>query len=188
MKLSSPRFRRVLWLGGSATAAAALVVAGVTSSVAAQPTSLTGTITKGPGYPPPKGIYQPFINCPLNNPVMHEDMPITNFGGGFTACTAGNATSGSIKIGNITTPVTEPVNVQFGFFIPPNDGNFYPAPAVPPLAGSSAILSTKPDLIPQSLTTALGCPSTDPTVENICQQAQTRGGIYNQVYALAQEA
>ena len=185
MKLSSPRFRRVLWLSGSAAAAAALVVTAVTSSVAAQS---AGTITKGPGYPPPKGIYSPFINCPLNNPVMHEDMPITNFGGGFTACTAGNAVSGSIKIGNITTPVTEPVIVQFGFFIPPNDPNFYPAPAVPPLAGSSAILSTKPDLIPEPLTTALGCPSTDPTVENICQQAQTRGGTDNQVFALAQEA
>jgi hypothetical protein len=188
MKLSSPRFRRVLWLGGSAAAAAALVVTAVTSSVAAQPTSLTGTITKGPGYPPPAGIYKPFINCPLNNPVMHEDMPITNFGGGFTACTAGNATSGSIKIGNITTPVTEAVNVQFGFFIPPNDANFYPAPAVPPLAGPSAILSTKPDLIPEPLTTALGCPSSDATVENICKQAQTRGGTYNQVFALAKEA
>jgi hypothetical protein len=119
---------------------------------------------------------------------MHEVMPITDNGGGFAACVAGNATSGTITLGNITTSVTEPVDVQFGFYIPPQDANFYPAPAVSPLAGPSAILSTKADLIPKSLTTALGCPSSDPTVENICTQAQTRGGVYNQVYALAQEA
>src|SRR6516164_5266391 len=188
MKPFSPRFRRVPWLGGAAAAAAALVVAGVISSVAAQPTSLAGTSARGPGYPPPKGIYQSFTNCPLNNPVMHEVMPITDNGGGFAACIAGNATTGSITIGNITTPVVQPVNVQFGFFIPPRDANFYPAPAVPPLAGPSAILSTKPDPIPETLTQALGCPSSDATVENICQQAQTRGGNYNMVSALAQEA
>jgi hypothetical protein len=158
--------------------------------VAAQPTSLASGSVRGPGYPPPKGIYQPFVNCPLNDPVMHEVMAtgIGTGGGGVAACTAGNATGGSITIGNITTPVTEAVNVQFGFFIPPEDVNFFPAPAVPPLAGPSAILSTKPDLIPESLTTALGCPSSNATVENICQQAQARGGVYNQVFALAQEA
>jgi hypothetical protein len=188
MKPSSPRVRRVLWLGGAAAAAAALVVAGVTSSVAAQPASLAGTNTRGPGYPPPKGIYKPFINCPLNNPVMHEVMPITDNGGGLAACTAGNVTSGSITIGNITTSVVERVNVQFGFFIPPQDVNFFPAPAVPPLAGPPAILSTKPDPIPEPLTQALGCPSSDATVEKICQQAQTLGGKYNMVSALAQEA
>jgi hypothetical protein len=196
MKLSSRPIRRALWTGGvvaTATATAMIVVA-LTSSVSAQSTSTTGinttggTNAKGPGYPPPNGIYKPFTNCPLNNPVMHEDLPITDAGGGFAACIAGNATSGSITIGNITTTVVQPVNVQFGFFIPPKDDNFYPAPAVPPLAGPSAILSTKPDLIPEPLTQALGCPSSDPTVENICQQAQTRGGIYNQVFALAQEA
>jgi hypothetical protein len=171
-----------------------MIVVGVTSSVSAQSTAITSasataiTSTRGPGYPPPKSIYRPFTNCPLNNPVMHEVMPITDAGGGFAACTAGNATTGSITIGNITTTVVQPVNVQFGFFIPPKDDNGYPAPAVPPLAGPSAILSTRPDLIPEPLTQALGCPSSDATVENICQQAQTRGGTYNQVYALAQEA
>jgi hypothetical protein len=65
---------------------------------------------------------------------MHEG-EVMDTNGGFAACTAGLATSGSITIGNITTPVTEPVNVQFGFFIPPGDVNFYPAPAPPPLAG-----------------------------------------------------
>jgi len=181
MKPSGPRFRRVLWLGTSGAAVAALVVAGVTSSVAAQRTSLAGTSLRGPGYPPPRGMYAPFTNCPLKNPLMHESND-------FTACTGGNATSGSITIGNITTPVVQPVNVQFGFFIPPRDANFYPAPAMPPLAGPSAILATKPDPIPETLTQALGCPSSDATVEKICQQAQTLGGNYNTVSALAQEA
>jgi hypothetical protein len=165
-----------------------MIVAGVTSSVAAQPTSLAGTTVRGPGYPPPKGIYAPFTNCPLNNPAMHEVLPLTDNGGGLAACIAGNATTGSITIGNITTSVVQPVNVQFGFFIPPHDINFSPPPAVPPLAGPSAILTTKPDPLPVTLTQALGCPSNDATVENLCQQAQTRGGIYNKVSALAQEA
>src|SRR5215469_14512588 len=139
---SSSRIRRALWLSATGAAALALAITGLTSSVSAQPTSLSSTGAQGPGYPPPKGIYKPFINCPLNNPVMHEVMPITDSGGGFAACTAGLATGGSITVGNITTTVTEPVNVQFGFLIPPRDANFYPAPAVPPLAGPSAILAT----------------------------------------------
>jgi hypothetical protein len=190
MTLSSRPIRGALWLGGVAATATAtsMIAVGVTSTAGAQSTSVAGTIAKGPGYPPPKGIYKPFVNCPLNNPVMHEVMPITDNGGGFAACVAGNATTGTITLGNITTQVTEPVNVQFGFYIPPKDANFYPAPTVAPLAGQSAILSTKRDLIPGSLTTELGCPSSDPTVQNICNEAQTRGGIYNQVYALAQEA
>jgi len=36
------------------------------------------------------------------------------------ACVAGNATSGTLTIGNIVTPIVRPVNVQFGFFTPPN--------------------------------------------------------------------
>jgi hypothetical protein len=190
MKPSSQRIRRALWLSAAAAAAAALIVPAVTTSVAAQPASLASASVRGPGYPPPKGIYAPFINCPLNNPIMHEVMAtgIGTNGGGLAACTAGNATGGSITIGNITTPVVQAVNVQFGFFTPPEDVNFFPAPAVPPLAGPSAILSTKPDPIPESLTQALGCPSSVATVEKICQQAQARGGVYNQVFALAQEA
>jgi hypothetical protein len=188
METSSQRLRRSLVLGAAAVMTAATIVVGATALAGATPTSAQLGTVRGPGYPPPKGIYKPFVNCPLNNPMMHEVMPITDNGGGFAACTAGDATSGSVTIGNITTTITEPVSVQFGFFIPPKDANGYPAPAVPPLAGTSAILTTKPDLIPDSLTTALGCPSTDPTVEHICRVAQSRGGVYNKVYALAQEA
>jgi hypothetical protein len=191
MKASRWRNRRgLLFAGATVSAAVAAAIAGLAAPALARPSAAPTSITaQGPGYPPPKGIYAPFTNCPLNNPVMHEDLPITDSGGGFAACTAGNATGGSITIGNITTPVVRPVHVQFGFFIPPKDDNFYPAPAVPPLAGPSAILSTKPDLIPESLTTALGCATaTDATIVHICQQAQARGGVYNQVSALAQEA
>jgi hypothetical protein len=179
MNVRSQRIRRALWLSAAAATAAVLIVPAVTSSVAAQPASLAGTSHRGPGYPKPGGIYTPFTNCPLKNPLMHES-------NGFTACTGGDATSGSIVIGNLTTQVTQPVNVQFGFWTPPNQT--YYADVVPPRAGLSAQLVTKPDLVPVSLTTALGCPSSDATIENMCQQAQRRGGKYNQVYALAQSA
>lgn len=186
MKTSRWRNRRgFLFAGATVTAVLAAASAGLAAPALAGP-SAPATLAKGPGYPPPKGIYAPFINCPLNNPMMHEVMD-TN-GGGFAACTAGLATGGSIKIGNIITPVVENVDVQFGFFIPPGDTNFFPAPAVPPLAGTPAILSTKPDPLPETLTQALGCPSSNTTVENLCQQAQAKGGQYNQVSALAQEA
>jgi hypothetical protein len=123
---------------------------------------------------------------------MHEVAAngIGSDGGGLAACIAGNATSGSITIGNITTPVTQPVNVQFGIYIPPEGTqggvNFFPSPVVPPLAGTSAILSTAPDLIPGSLTSILGCPSSNATVQNICQQASANPAD-NQVFALAEE-
>jgi hypothetical protein len=185
MKTSGWRNRRgFLFAGATVAAVLAAASAGLAAPALAGP-SAPATLAKGPGYPPPKGIYAPFINCPLNDPMMHEVMD-TN-GGGFTACTAGLATGGSIKIGNITTSIVENVDVQFGFVIPPGDVNGYPAPAVPPLAGTSAILSTKPDPIPESLTTALGCPSSNTTVEKLCQEAQANPSD-NKVSALAQEA
>jgi hypothetical protein len=82
------------------------------------------------------------------------------------------------------------VDVQFGYYVPPEGtmggGNFFPGPVVPPLAGTSAILSTGPDLIPGNLTTILGCPSTNSTVQNICSQAAANPAD-NQVYAQAEE-
>jgi hypothetical protein len=178
MRVPSRRIGRAFWFSATAAIVAVLTVAAVTSSaVGAAPKPSAGQI--GPGYPPPGGIYTLFTNCPLNNPLMHESVT-------FAACVAGYATSGSITIGNITTPVVRPVNVQFGFWTGP-DQTYY-ADAVPPIAGLSAILSTKPDLIPQSLTTMLGCPSTNSVVQNLCQQAKYYGGKYLDVYALAEEA
>jgi hypothetical protein len=179
-------FRRALLIGGVAATSTAMIALGVTPPLGA---STAGTAARGPGYPPPGGIYGSFTNCPLNNPVMHEVMPITESGGGFAACVAGLAVQGTVTLGTLTTSVALPVNVQFGFHIPPGDPNFYPAPVTPPLAGQSAILSTGPDVLPDSLTTALGCATaTDPTILKLCNTATSKGGIYNEVYALAQEA
>jgi hypothetical protein len=176
-----------------AVAAAALMVAGVTSAaVGAQPKPHAGPAGAGPGYPPPGGIYKPFTNCPLLNPLMQESV-----GGDATGCVAGNVTTGSIKIGNIVTPVVRAVHVQFGIWDPPNasaggdnpaGGQFAGGILPPPVGGVPAMLVTQRDPIPQSLTSALGCPSTDPVVENLCQQAATRGGNFNRVFALAQSA
>jgi len=164
--------------GATALIAAAMTVTAVTSA-GAQPKSHAVSSEIGPGYPPPGGIYTPFTNCPLNNPLIHESVFVA-------ACVAANTTSGSITIGNIITPVVRSVNVQFAFWAGP-DQTYY-ADVVPPLAGESAILSTKPDLIPESLTTMLGCPSTNRVVENLCQQATSFGGKYLDVYALAESA
>ena len=178
MKSSSRWIRRALWLGASAAIAVTLAVTGVASSVAAAPASPSSATHKGPGYPPPSGIYTPFTNCPLNNQVMHEATS-------FTACVGALAVGGSITLGNITTPVIAPVHVQFGFYTAPNATNY--ATVVPPLAGEGAQLVTKPDLIPESLTTALGCPSSNATVAALCNEAQ-QNPQDNVVYALAQSA
>ncbi len=82
------------------------------------------------------------------------------------ACVAGVAATGTLKVGNIVTPVVRPVNVQFGFFLRPNSAFggdnttavFDYARGLPPPAGLSAMLFTKPDLIPDSLTHGTGLP------------------------------
>jgi hypothetical protein len=201
MKGSGRRLRQAFLVSATAATAAAMTVAGVTSSaVGAQANLQAGTSVRGPGYPPPGGIYTAFTNCPLRNPVMQETPPGSDpasNGLSLAACTAGHATKGVIKIGNITTPVVQPVDVQFGFFTPPNaafggdnTGGIanYAGGILPPLAGLSAMLVTKRNLIPESLLTALACPSSNPAVENLCQTAQQRGGKYLQVFALAQSA
>lgn len=203
MKASSRRSHR--FLRGSVTSAAAvgLIAVGVpAAALATHSAPHAGPAQIGPGYPPPGGIYSSFTNCPLLNPVMQEAVfpPAATSPNDLSlaACVAGNATSGSITIGNITTPVVQPVNVQFGFWTPPNasaggdnsDGiSEYAGGILPPPAGLSAMLVTKPDQIPQSLTTALGCATaTNKVVKNVCEQAQYFGGKYNKVFALAQSA
>jgi hypothetical protein len=168
---SSRRFRRALWLSAAAAAAVTVAVTGLTSSVTAAPAL--------PGYRAPQGIYAPFTNCPLNSQAMHESTQ-------FTLCISALAVNGSITLGNITTTVVSPVQVQFGAYTPPNATNYATVQAPP--GGTAAQLKTAPDLIPESLTKALGCPSTNTTVEALCTEAGTRGGNYNTVYALAQSA
>jgi hypothetical protein len=175
-----------------AAAAAALMVAGVTSAaVVAQPKPHAGLSATGPGYPPPGGIYKPFTDCPLLKPVMRESAH-----GKATGCVAGNVSTGSITIGNIVTPVVEAVHVQFGIWDPPKAtaggdnpaGGQFAGGILPPPDGLSKMLVTRRDLIPQRLTKTLGCPSTNKAVERLCQKAATLGGKYNRVYALAQSA
>jgi hypothetical protein len=138
----------------------------------------------GPGYPPPGGIYTPFTNCPLLKPLMQESVL-----GSATGCIAGDTTSGSIKIGNITTAVVHPVVAQFGVWDPPNAmPNQFTGGILPPFAGLSAQLVSSPEFVPGGLLQALGCPSSDPTVENLCQEAKYFGGKYLRVYAEAQSA
>jgi len=74
--------------------------------------------------------------------------------------------------------------VQFGFYTAPNQTIY--ADVVPPPEGVSAFLVSKPDLIPESLTTMLDCPSTNQVVESLCQRAEHLGKYGNQVYALAE--
>jgi hypothetical protein len=194
MKWSTWRSRHRVLLGTATSAAAvALIAVGVpAAALATHPSSHAGPSQIGPGYPPPGGIYTPFTNCPILNPIMLESVEQT------AACVAGEPTSGSITIGNITTPVVRLVNVQFGFWDPPNATNGgdnpgglaqYAGGILPPPAGLSAMLSTKPDLIPGSLTTILGCSTTtDPVVQDLCTKAENFGGKYLDVYALAQSA
>ncbi|MBO0884676.1 MAG: hypothetical protein J2P17_30955, partial [Mycobacterium sp.] len=169
--------KRLLLTTGVAVAAAIAALA--------TPALASTSATTSAGYPPPKGMYKHFTNCPLKNEYMHEAMA-----NGFAACVWGHAPSGSITIGNITTPVTEPVTVQFGFNNPPPTGApFSSFPAYPPLAGFPAITKTKPDLIPESLSAELGCATaTNATIVSMCQTIAAKGGVYDQVYALAQNA
>src|SRR5215475_15534422 len=123
MKVSSRRIRRtILWSASGALVATTIAVGA--SAQAAHPMRQTDrathALTTGPGYPAPKGIYKPFTDCPLLNPLMQESTPAQ-----VTGCVAGVVTSGKIKIGTITTKVRAtvkvpvPVAVQFGLWDPP---------------------------------------------------------------------
>lgn len=190
MKASSQRIRHVFFWSATAATAAAMIIAG-SSAQAAHPTRPAGhghshvrPDALGPGYPPPGGIYTPFTNCPLLRPIMQESV-----GGSATGCVAGDATSGSIKIGNVTTTVAHPVIAQFGVWDPPNAmPNQFSGGILPPFAGLSAQLVSSPEFVPGGLLKALGCPSKNATVENLCQEATYFGGKYLDVYAKARSA
>jgi hypothetical protein len=189
MKTSSQRIRRAFVLGAAAVTAAATIVVGANALAAAQPAAHPGASHwrhhhHGPGYPPPGGIYAPFTNCPLLNPLMQESLP-----GNATGCVAGVATSGTITLGNITTPVTQGVNVQFGIWDPANaTPNQFTGGILPPPDGLAGQLVDAPNLVPGGLLKALGCPSTNATVEQLCTEATKLGGNYLNVYAQAQSA
>ncbi len=190
MKASSQWVRRAfLWSGAGATAAA-MIVAGSSAQAArtsphASPShSRVAADQKGPGYPQPGGIYKPFTNCPLLNPLLREST-----GGDPVGCVAGEADAGSIKIGNITTKITHPVIAQFGIWDPVNAA---PSPftggILPPPNGLAAQLVNSPELVPGGLLKALGCPSSKRGVERLCREAKRLGGKYLRVFAMAQSA
>ncbi|HUC27855.1 MAG TPA: hypothetical protein VMA73_34595 [Streptosporangiaceae bacterium] len=197
MKASSQWIRRAVLWGATGAVAAAMIVAG-TSAEAARTTLHPGSSQsnaaaspKGIGYPPPKGIYKPFTDCPLLNPLMQESTP-----GSATGCVAGEVISGSIKIGNITTKVRAtaavkfPVAVQFGIWSPPNAGsNQFTGGVLPPPAGLSAQLVSAPQFVRGGLLKALGCPDNKvPAVRRLCHEAENRGGKYLKMFASAESA
>jgi hypothetical protein len=177
----------------TSAAAVALIAVGVpAAALAAHPASHARNGAAGPGYPPPGGIYAPFTNCPILNPLMQEGVS-----GSAVLCTDGHVTSGSITIGNITTPVVRPVDVQFGGVQLPNAttggdwtaGGSFAGGILPPPAGIGAMLVTKPDLIPGSLTSTLGCATaTNKVVKDLCSEAANGSAKDNEVFALAQSA
>jgi hypothetical protein len=193
MKASSKWIRRMILLTATGAVTAAMVIAG--SSAEAAHSTLHPSL-KGPGgYPLPKGIYAPFTDCPLLNPLMQESTP-----GSATGCVAGDVASGRIKIGDITTQikatatVANPVAVQFGIWDPVNassdsaTANQFTGGILPPPAGLSAQLVSAKQLVRGGLLKALGCPNSNATVEQLCTEAQTAGGKDLKVYASAQSA
>ena len=104
--------------------------------------------------------------------------------------------NGSVKIGNIVTPVTKPVDVQFATITLPNSSpggdnsgaeGALASGTLPPPEGANTIILTQPDRIPGSLFKELGCPSSDPTVESLCKQTQSTpgGNVQNNLYLTA---
>jgi len=174
MKASSDRIRRaVLWSASGALTATMIVAWSSAQAAHVQRANLSPHATaQGPGYPAPKGIYKPFTDCPILNPLMQESVPNQ-----VTGCVAGQVIAGKIKIGNVTTKVRAtakvpiPVAVQFGLWDPPNAGdNQFTGGVLPPPDGLAAQLISFPQHIPGGLNGALGCPSTDKTVQKLCSE------------------
>jgi hypothetical protein len=174
-----------LWSATAATVVSMTAFGVVSSGVAAQAASHTSSNPVGPGYPPPGGIYAPFTNCPILNPLMQESLS-----GDITGCVAGDGVSGTIKIGNLTTAVVHPVTAQFGIWSPPNASpNQLSGGVLPPPAGLGAELVTSPELVPGGLLQALGCSTaTIGVIKTLCREAANYGGSYLDVFASAQEA
>jgi hypothetical protein len=196
MNPSSTWIRRAIVWGAAGALTIAMVVAGSAaqaahSSLGAGPRqSHPAASPAGVGYPRPQGIYAPFTACPLLNPLMQESTP-----GNATGCVAGDVLTGEIKIGTITTKIKAtakvkyPVAVQFGIWDPPNAGsNQFTGGILPPPAGPSRELVSVGQLVRGGLLKALGCPSSNRTVQRLCTEATSRGGKYLKVYAAAQSA
>jgi hypothetical protein len=133
------------------------------------------------GYPPPHGIFAPFTDCPLLNPLMQESV-----GGDATGCVAGDAVSGTFTVGSLSVAVTKPVTAQFGVWSPPDASpTQFSGGVLAPTDGKQLVDS--PELVPGGLLKALSCPSSTPSVEKICKEA-TLPGETSTVMALVQTA
>jgi hypothetical protein len=193
MKLSSIWTRRALvWSAAGALAVASIVAATAADAAHTTAGSRSAASSGGVGYPTPKGIYAPFTDCPLINPLMKEAAPT-----GAVGCVAAVVVSGSIKIGNVTTKVKAsatvkyPVTVQYGFWSPQNAApdEFSGGVLPPQVGGLSAQLVSSPHYVRGGLEKALGCSTaTDTTVLALCNEAKTKGGKYLKVFAAAQSA
>jgi hypothetical protein len=189
MKLSGKWTRRTILWSATGALTLATVVAG-SAAQAAHSTQAAALAATGPGYPAPKGIYKPFPNCPVANPLTQEAAT-----DGAVGCITGDVVSGTIKIGNVTTTikagvkVKHPVVVQFGIWSPPNAAplEFTGGVLPPPVGGLSAQLVSTGQRVPGGLLKALGCPGKFNVVKTLCTEAQTSSKD-NAVYASAQSA
>jgi hypothetical protein len=135
----------------------------------------------GPGYTPPGGIYAPFTDCPLLNPLMAESV-----GGDGTGCVAGDATGGTLTIGPTVVQVVHPVTAQFGLWDPQGASpSQFTGGILPPPDGRELVAS--PEYVPGGLTKALGCPSTAPVIKKLCDEVHANPAD-NTVTALVEEA
>jgi hypothetical protein len=183
----SARARRVAARTALA-AAGALIYAGVTASSALATQATSFGVNGGPnvfnapsiGSPPPGGIYAPFTDCPLHNPLMEGSV-----GGLATGCIASISTSGTFTISGIPTPITHPVIVQFGVWDPPNASpNQFSGGVLQPADGRNLVDS--PEQVPGGLPLLLLCPGSTPGVAALCRQARTSG--QTEVAALVESA
>lgn len=121
------------------------------------------------GYPAPGGIYAPFTDCPVNNPVMQGSVP-----GDATGCVASVSTSGTFTIHGVPVSIAHPVIVQFGVWSPPNAvTNQFEGGTVMPADGRSLVDS--PETTPGGLPLLLLCPGSSPAIAALCQKATTTG-------------
>lgn len=119
------------------------------------------------GYPDPGGIYTPFTDCPLHNPIMQQAEP------GFAmGCIKSITASGTFTINGLPVQITHPVTVQFGTYSDTDANGDQVFHVVPPADGKE--LLAQPEVIPGGLL-LLVCSSTDPRLVLLCQTATSTG-------------
>ena len=127
----------------------------------------SGAVAASIGYPAPGGIYAPFTDCPLHDPVMRQAEP------GFAmGCIKSITASGTFTINGLPVQITHPVTVQFGTYSDTDANGNQVFHVVPPADGNQ--LLADPEVIPGGLL-LLVCTSTDPRLVRLCQTAMSSG-------------